>query len=144
MAPAPLFPVSRWISQSLSGRGRPGTGSQATCGVSSLQSFCETACLPDPGLKTVSPFSEASLQSRGPGAVSMIRKSHEWVLSGCWAHLKGGGRRGRRGGAIQEGTVSFYQDNEAKEVDLKGEYSSNGRKSVSKSGEAGAPRAGRE
>lgn len=57
-------------------------------------------------------------------------------------HLKHGGRSGRRGSRIKARTVSFYQDNEAKEADVKGEYSSNGKESMSKSRAAGAPRQG--
>lgn len=81
--------------------------------------------------------------SGGSETGSMIRenseKSIDTLASGAsetwW-------KRGRRGAESKRERFPFYQDNEAKEVDVKGEYSSNGKKSVAKSREAGAPRQG--
>lgn len=74
---------------------------------------------------------------------SMIRKNSGKLIGTLWlqGHLKRGRRRGRREAESKGGTVSFYQDNEAKEEEVK-ECSSNVRKSLSKSKEAGAPRQG--
>lgn len=55
---------------------------------------------------------------------------------------EGGEEAESKGDRIKRRTVSFYQDNEAKEADVKGEYSPNGKKSISKSMAAGTPRQG--
>lgn len=80
----------------------------------------------------------------------MIRKNAEKSIGTLWlqGHLKRGlgvgGEGGEEGGEAESkgGTVSFYDDNEAKEADVKEEYPSNGRKSMSKPREAGALRQG--
>lgn len=76
----------------------------------------------------------------------MIRKNTEKSIGTLLlqGHLKRGLGVGGEGGEaeLKGGTVSFYDDNEAKEADVKEEYPSNGRKSMSKPREAGALRQG--
>lgn len=100
---------------------------------------------PWPWIENSITFFRSKSESRGPGAVSMIRKNSRAI---DWYSLAAGAiwkvEEGEGGGEAQSKRelFLFIRTMKAKEVDMKGENSSNGRKSKSKSREAGAPRQG--